>query len=195
MEVAGVVLGAWPIVTAGLGRYRKDVKKLKRAAHYDTEVDEWIRSVKFQKIYFHDNMLELLNAVSPGATGILDVADSYREELWSGTVASDCHDYLRPERYALFRELSEGFESCLLELATELDRVQRKPKRKVCHQHNCFTMSTLLTTVAEVVQQLPGSSKSRGSQVARHQELRELWFLYQARPILDQRGRRVSSNQ
>lgn len=145
MEVAGVVLGAWPIVTAGLSRYQKDIKKLKRAAHYDVEIHQKIRDVAFQKIYFHDNLLELLNAASPKATGILDVADNYKEELWSGTMASDCHEYLQPERFTLFKQLIDGFESCLLDLATELDRVQRKPKRKVCLPHHCFTSSALLT--------------------------------------------------
>ena len=96
------------------------VRKLRRSVKYQSELRKLVRSAKGQKIFFTDSMQKLLNAAIPSS----EIPDDCSMELWSEPIGERVREYLGKERYEYFEETVGEIESCLLNLAAELARVQ-----------------------------------------------------------------------
>ncbi|CAI6340020.1 unnamed protein product [Periconia digitata] len=130
VEIAGVVLGAIPLVIEGLKAYQKSIKSIKRSVKYDSSLKKLIRGVTEQKIWLEDNLDKLLLAAC-NASGInISVGSDHWSEILTGNSGQAVQKYLGNTKQAQFKELMEDFESTLLDIANALHAVQRSRKKE-----------------------------------------------------------------
>jgi hypothetical protein len=128
VETAGLVLGSLPLVIEGLKTYQRGVQSLKRSVTYDVSLKKLIRRVNEQKIYLEDNLEKLFLAACSKLDVALKPGEDYWSELFAGPTGQAVKEYLGDKKQKLFEELLEEFESCLVKLANNLNRVQRSDK-------------------------------------------------------------------
>jgi hypothetical protein len=126
VETAGLVLGSLPIIIEALKSYRDGVKTMKklRDPSYRLELGKLFREARNQQIHLADNVKNLLLAACPTYQRLDEDYDEDLSELRSSKTQAAVQKYLGPMRYKQFMELLADFESCLIDLATELDQVQ-----------------------------------------------------------------------
>ncbi|KAL2819272.1 hypothetical protein BDW59DRAFT_165135 [Aspergillus cavernicola] len=128
IEIAGIVLGTLPLVVEGLEVYQRGVKRLKRSITYDVSLKKLIRQVTEQKIFLEDNLKILLGAACSQQVFTPSLTDDYWNDVSIGPTAEAVKKYLGEKKHQLFQDLLEDFERCLVQLADDLDRVQRVKK-------------------------------------------------------------------
>jgi hypothetical protein len=126
VETAGLVLGSLPLIIEALKSYRDGVKTMKKlqTPNYRLELRRLLREASNQQVHFGDNVKNLLLSACPTYQKLDEDYDEDLTELRSSKTQAAVQKYLGPMRYKKFMDLLADFESCLIDLATELDQVQ-----------------------------------------------------------------------
>jgi len=126
VETAGLVLGSLPLIIEALKSYQGGVKSLKktRKSRYGIQLKQLARQVQEQKVLLEDNVKKLLFAAYPTFDNLYELDDKDWSELRSSRAQAAVEAYLGKTRYQLFEDLLKEFETCLVELAKDLDHIQ-----------------------------------------------------------------------
>jgi len=132
-EVAGVILGAIPLLISALEHYRSGKGAASSFIKFHGHLDTLIFRLKLQQTFFYLDILELLRVANVGELGrsgdpteelchvILGKADTAR------TIAS----FLGP-LYEIFLEILGRYEACLKTIAGRLGHLMRLPDVRTC---------------------------------------------------------------
>jgi len=132
-EVAGVILGAIPLLISALEHYRSGKGAASSFIKFHGHLDTLIFRLKLQRTFFYLDILELLRVANVGQLGrsgdpteelchaILGKADTAR------TIAS----FLGP-LYETFLEILSRYEACLKTIAGRLGHLMRISEVRTC---------------------------------------------------------------
>ncbi|RSL91090.1 hypothetical protein CEP52_012942 [Fusarium oligoseptatum] len=125
-EVAGVVLGALPLVINALSAYRQNRGKVAVWRKFRGLLDDLLHQLKTQKRNFYFDILELLReARVPEVLEDLDpTEDKCVEILRDARAGTQVEDYLG-HLYEPFLEILGCYEKCLKEIASGLNNLAR----------------------------------------------------------------------
>ncbi|KAM0429265.1 hypothetical protein ACHAPT_006479 [Fusarium lateritium] len=125
-EVAGVVLGALPLVINALSAYKQNRGKIAVWKKYRGLLDDLLHQLKTQKINFYFDILELLReARVPEIFEDLDPTEERCVEiLQDAKTETQVEDYLG-HLYEPFLEILGCYEGCLKEIASGLNNLVR----------------------------------------------------------------------
>lgn len=125
-EVAGVVLGALPLVIEALSAYKQNRGKIAVWRKFRGLLDDLLHQLKTQKTNFYFDILELLReARVPEVLEDLDpTEDKCVEILREARTGTQVEDYLG-HLYEPFLEILGCYEKCLKDIVSGLDNLVR----------------------------------------------------------------------
>lgn len=126
-EIAGVVLGAIPIVIEALSAYREGKGLFATIRKSRGLVDELIHKLKMQQTHFYLDMLELLReARVPEILMEGDpTPDKCIEILQAAKTGNEVEQYLGPQLFHDFLEILGFYENYLKEITSKLGHIVR----------------------------------------------------------------------
>ena len=126
-EIAGVVLGAIPVVIEALSAYRKGKGFFVTMRKSHGLVDELIHKLKMQQAHFYLDILELLReARVPEILMKGDpTPDKCVEILQAVKTGYEVEQYLGPQLYHDFLEILRFYENYLKEITSKLGHIVR----------------------------------------------------------------------
>ncbi|KAK3363962.1 hypothetical protein B0T25DRAFT_56328 [Lasiosphaeria hispida] len=128
-EIAGVVLGALPLLISALEHYRSGKSTTSALIQWRGQLDTLISRLKTQDAIFYLDSLELLRAA-----GVPELVGGYspsKEEcaaiLSSSKTGKEMQQFLGP-LYETLLEILERYERCLKKIAAKIRHIQRLDK-------------------------------------------------------------------
>lgn len=127
-EIAGVVLGAIPIVINALSAYRAGRGTLASIRKSRGLVDKLIHKLTIQKMQFYFDILELLREAR--VPGMLAEVDPSEEEcieiLQLPETGGEVEQYLGPHLFGDFLEMLGFYETYLKKITSKLSHIARQ---------------------------------------------------------------------
>jgi hypothetical protein len=132
-EVAGVVLGAIPLVISALEHYRNGKGTASSFVKWRGHLDTLIFRLKLQQTFFYLDILELLRVAN--VDQLEDRVDLTEEEciviLSDAKTGKGVRKFLGP-LYNTFIEILARYETCLKTIAGKLGHIRRLPDVCIC---------------------------------------------------------------
>lgn len=129
LEIAGLVLGAIPLVISALEHYKGGKGVATSFIKWRGHLDTLIFRLKLQQTLFYLNILELLRLAN--VVELEDSVDLTEEEciaiLSDAKLGKHLQEYLGPLNRT-FLEVLGRYEICLKTIAGKLGRIRRLPK-------------------------------------------------------------------
>lgn len=133
-EVAGVVLGAIPLVISALEHYKAGKGVAASFVKWRGQLDTLIFRLKLQRTFFYLQILELLR--SAGVEHVVDRLDVTEEEcvliLRNAKNGAEVKEYLGL-LYDTFSDVLERYEKCLKAIATKFGHIHRPANVSLRH--------------------------------------------------------------
>lgn len=137
-EVVGVILGALPLVIAGISSYREGKSELAVWRKYGHLLKDLTRELQSQEIFFQNNIEILLKTAGVDAHDIaIFINPGESRGTWSSSMEDDVREYLRKPSFDAFCDTLKGYEAVVGKIA---GRMQQTPED--------FLVSWPLETVA-----------------------------------------------
>lgn len=110
-EIAGLVLGALPILVKCLEGYQRGFEPLDRWWNFHTRFIEFLDELRHQRMLFHGNMVQLLRHVFTNDDEIWRLASNSDDPRWKdGTLAHALRKRLASELDRLIRVITRMHE-------------------------------------------------------------------------------------
>ncbi|CZR67557.1 uncharacterized protein PAC_17456 [Phialocephala subalpina] len=133
-EIAGIVLGAWPILIEGLKFYAEERGVIKDFCNCQPLVQSIYRQLKREKVTFENSSRCLFNAAAKQSDRPLaDVAammTSPGDPRWTEVDDTDAEGIFSYKTATLYAEARKDIEQVLEKIQESLDKVPPKPKDK-----------------------------------------------------------------
>ncbi|KAK6824639.1 hypothetical protein PG987_012133 [Apiospora arundinis] len=127
-EIAGVVLGAIPLLISALEHYKSGKSTVATLVQWQGQLDTLLFRLKNQKLSFFFDILELLR--SANVEDVIDNPEITETEclqvLSNAKTGAHLQDYLG-QHYDAFIEILGRYESCLKLIARKLKHIRRLP--------------------------------------------------------------------
>jgi hypothetical protein len=81
-EIAGIVLGGFPIVLKCLEEYRRVFEPIDDWWHFNHRFNGLVNDIRHQLLLFHVNMSRLLNPIVPSNDDFLQLANNPEDPRW-----------------------------------------------------------------------------------------------------------------
>lgn len=125
-EIAGVILGAIPLVISALEHYQSGKSAASAFLQWQGQLDTLIFRLKLQHTFFYLNTLELLRAAR--VEELDDRVDLTEDEcaaiLLAARTGKEVQRFLGP-LYNLLLEILKRYEDCLKKIVTKISHIRR----------------------------------------------------------------------
>ena len=120
IEIAGLVLGAFPLAIEGIKAYSNGMRTIKDIKNYQQILRQFARDLSVEKCKFDNTLLELLRELVDAATIKQMMADLACDEWQDAHFQSQLKDGLRPadETLEIWLHVAKELGECL-EIVTE----------------------------------------------------------------------------
>ena len=128
LEIAGIVLGAVPLVISALERYKTGQSTLAAMIKYQGQLDRLLYQLKVQQTVFYFDILQLLrNAAIEEVEDRTDISpEDCLSILQNNKNGGRLQEYLGIH-YGTFLDILQRYEDCLKKIAKKLKHIQRLP--------------------------------------------------------------------
>ncbi|KAI1456685.1 hypothetical protein F4805DRAFT_216679 [Annulohypoxylon moriforme] len=125
-EIAGVVLGAIPLIISALEYYKKGKKSAKSIRKWNSQVDMLIEQLEIQKMFFHIHILQLLQRA--GVEEVINTGDISQDRcvsiLRSMKNGTEVKEYFGPF-HGRFLKILKRYEDCFKTIISKLKYINR----------------------------------------------------------------------
>lgn len=128
-EVAGLVLGALPLLISALEHYKSGVGSVAAMLKWRGLLDTLIFRLKTQRTLFYLNVMILLRAAGFDDMELQKESDCYKK-LLEGDTSKKLKEYL-DFTYDTFEQTVLRYEKCIKLLVKKLSNIKRLPKVSV----------------------------------------------------------------
>jgi hypothetical protein len=131
IEVAGLLLGAFPLIIAALEKYRGTAEVLDSWWNIKTKYRKCMRNLKFHKLAFEEALEELLLPLIADEDTIRDMLEDPLGELWRNPETVVRLKERMPKTYESYLETMEAMQETLQELQDTLGMRKTYFQRRV----------------------------------------------------------------
>ena len=145
-EVAGLVLGAFPIVISALKSYEEVARRMGFWFEIRSEYQKCYRELRFHRVTFTRNLKQLLLPLGADEEEVKRLLASPGIESWKGSPVADALESRLHDSYCLYLEIIEDMSHALdqlnQQLATDAKNIQCKvAEQKVSNTHTQHSLS------------------------------------------------------
>ena len=128
-EIAGVVLGAIPLVISALEHYRTGAGVIGSFLKWRGRLDTLLFRLKLQKTFFHLDAMELLRVadIDLGFDHCGDLSEEDCIAVLTETMTEIKVQQLLGQRYNLLLEILRRYEHCLKTIVRKIKHIRRLP--------------------------------------------------------------------
>ncbi len=130
-EVAGVVLGAFPLVLSALEKYRELATRLGLWGKIHLEYKKWRDDLDFYQILFTRQLRQLLLPLVTDDDKIRELISSPGGDSWKDQSISNLLEERLGDSYQLYLEYIKGIERVMDEIGRELSIESRLVQEKM----------------------------------------------------------------
>ncbi|MBE3044225.1 hypothetical protein IMZ48_16975 [Candidatus Bathyarchaeota archaeon] len=120
LEVAGVVLGAIPIIICAMENYESSLDRARAFWKWQDELEKAIRELWIQHSSFEMTLRNLLKEVASPAEA-QEMIQDFGHWLWSSTALSDAFEERLGAAFGVYIHTIREMESYMMRLARNLD--------------------------------------------------------------------------
>jgi hypothetical protein len=125
VEVAGLVLGALPLVIAALEEYKRGLKPLRRLFGAKLELESLMRRLRNERFLFRTNLRIIIRSARPGSREN-DVPELLTSVFEGGAARQDVQQYLQDnEALDMFDGILFEHERLLNDAINHLEHIRR----------------------------------------------------------------------
>lgn len=81
-EIAGLVLGGFPIVLKCLEEYRRVLEPIDEWWHFNVRFNGFVNDIRHQLLLYHTNIAQLLDPIVPSNDDFLQLASNLNDPRW-----------------------------------------------------------------------------------------------------------------
>ncbi|KAI9756017.1 MAG: hypothetical protein M4579_004062 [Chaenotheca gracillima] len=108
VEIAGLVLGTFPLLISACEHYREGLEPLKDWYRYRLELESFLRKLDRQHVLFHLTLEELLSSIAPNLLLVDDLLEEPGGTLWQDRdLEKDLQERLRSSYATYFATVAE----------------------------------------------------------------------------------------
>lgn len=119
-EVAGIVLGAFPLAISALEGYRQLARRMKFFHEIREEYQKCLNDLRYNRLRFHRNIKQLLIPLGADKAEVNDLLANPGGEVWSNHPIATALEARLEESYSLYLDTIDSIKITMDELNSEL---------------------------------------------------------------------------